>query len=111
MCTIISAFTMQENAERAVRIACALEHISKIIWGKTEDGDFLSDTADIINCLADSVLRLGNEFEAIKSWTEDANIQIIHQRYYGKGIRLDVNKADQQGPEVLLSSIKTKTKQ
>lgn len=111
MCTVISPFVMQKNHYRAERIAVSLDHIAKVIWEKTEPADFLSDTANIICCLADGVRELAGEFELIEAWAEDANVNIIHQRYYGKSTRLDVDKYDPSGPDVLLTSTKPKQKE
>lgn len=111
MCTIISSFCMQQKKEQANDIVLALEHVTRTIWKTDEpDEDFMNGIAHTISSLAKSVSSLAEEFELLSNWAEDANIQIVHQRFYGKGTRLDVNKADPEGPEVLLTSTKVKTK-
>lgn len=108
MCTIISPFTLDQNSMSLMRIARSMEQVSKIIFEKTEPDDDLSGVANIIECLAENVKTMASEFESLKSWAEDVNIQIIHQRFHGTKIRLEVHKSDPQGPEVLLTSTKTK---
>lgn len=110
MCTIISPFVMDTNLDKAARIAEALEYIADTIMKETEREDVLGKVPNVIYCIAENVRDLATEFEKLRDWAEDANIQIIHQRYHGKGTRMDVYKDDLQGPDVLLSSIKTKTK-
>lgn len=99
MSTIISPFTLEKNQDKAITVYLALTKVNTMIreimndeterTGKDYTGP-LDGIDSILDCLISNVHELATEFELMKYWAEDANVQIIHNRYFGREMRLEV---------------------
>lgn len=96
--TTISPSTLDENQTRACALACALTKVNgmirQIIRNEVEEtGEDYHGPLDgidfILDCLIENCNGLATEFELMKYWAEDANIQITHSRFFGKETRLE----------------------
>lgn len=107
MSIIISPFTLQQTSDRLSRLAAALDHTATTLNLTTETGeDFLYGTSSTIRCFAENVREAAAELEQLAYWAEEANIQIIYQRFFGAETRIEVYKYTNDGPEVMLTTIK-----
>lgn len=101
----ISPFTLEQDEDAAAALAMALKKVNEMIrqimrdetdkTGEDYDGP-LDGIDNILDCLIERCWYLKKEFEHMRYWAEDANINIRHERHFGKDVLIETRKYKQE---------------